>query len=99
MLSRWGICSDAHKSCGVWELQRLKERCQELLRQQDGRLSLHDFRMIQGQRHMNLVFEVALPSDLRQQQREIRSELECSLSREENRVYHVIINYDVADLN
>ena len=79
------------------ELQRLKERCRELLRQQDGRLSLHDFRMIQGQRHMNLVFDVALPSDLRLRQREIRSELECALSREENRVYHVIINYDVAD--
>ena len=81
------------------ELKRLKRRCQELLQQQDPRLTLHDFRMIQGKLHMNLVFEVALPSDLRQQQREIRSELECSLSREENRVYHVIINYDVADYN
>ena len=80
------------------ELQRLKERCQTLLRQQDERLTLHDFRMIQGQRHMNLVFDVSLPSDLRQQQRQIRSELECALSREENRVYHVIINYDVAGL-
>ena len=79
------------------ELQRLKDRCRELLQQQDPRLSLHDFRMIQGQRHMNLVFDVALPSDLTQQQRQIRSDLECALSREENRVYHVIINYDVAD--
>lgn len=79
------------------ELQRLKERSQVLLQKQDNRLTLHDFRMIQGQRHMNLVFDVALPSDLRLQQREIRSELECALSREENRVYHVIINYDVAD--
>ena len=79
------------------ELQRLKELCRELLRQQDERLTLHDFRMIQGQRHMNLVFDVALPSDLRQQQREIRAELECALNRRENRVYHVIINYDVAD--
>ena len=78
------------------ELQRLKERCTALLQQQDNRLTLHDFRMIQGQRHMNLVFDVALPSDLLQQQRQIRSELECSLSREENRVYHVIINYDIA---
>ena len=47
---------------------------------------------------MNLIFDVALPSDLRQQQSQIRSELESALSREENRVYHVIINYDVADL-
>ena len=81
------------------ELQRLKELCLQLLRQQDDRLTLHDFRMIQGQRHMNLVFDVALPSDLRQRQREIRSELESDLNREENRVYHVIINYDVADYN
>ena len=79
------------------ELQRLKTRCGELLQQQDPRLTLHDFRMIQGQRHMNLVFDVALPSDLQQRQREIRSELECALTREENRVYHVIINYDMAD--
>ena len=79
------------------ELQRLKDRCSSLLQQQDPRLTLHDFRMIQGQRHMNLVFDVALPTDLRQQQRQIRSDLECALSREENRVYHIIINYDVAD--
>jgi len=79
------------------ELQRLKGLCQSLLQQQDKRLTLHDFRMIQGQRHMNLIFDVALPTELWQQQREIRNELECALSREENRVYHVIINYDVAD--
>lgn len=79
------------------ELHRLKALCGQLLRQQDQRLSLHDFRMIPGRRHMNLVFDVALPSDLWQQQREIRSELESALNREENRVYHVIINYDVAD--
>ena len=79
------------------ELHRLKELCRNLLLQQDERLTLHDFRMIQGKLHMNLVFDVALPSDLRQRQREIRAELECALNRQENRVYHVIINYDVAD--
>ena len=81
------------------EWQRLRQRCGALLQQQDPRLTLHDFRMIQGQRHMNLVFDVPLPSDLRQRQREIRSELESALNREENRVYHVIVNYDVADYN
>ena len=81
------------------ELHRLKQLCGILLRQQDARLSLHDFRMIPGKRHMNLVFDVALPSGLWQQQREIRSELESALNRAENRVYHVIINYDVADFH
>ena len=79
------------------ELQRLKERCDALLRQQDHRLSLHDFRMIQGRRHMNLVFDVALPSDLRHRRRELPRELEEALRREDSRIYHVIINYDVAD--
>ena len=79
------------------ELQRLKERCGELLRQRDHRLSLHDFRMIQGRRHMNLVFDVALPSDLRQERRNIPKEMEEALRREDSRIYHVIINYDVAD--
>ena len=79
------------------ELQRLKELCQMLLQKEDERLTLHDFRMIPGRRHMNLIFDVALPTELWQQQRQIRSDLECALSREENRVYHVIINYDIAD--
>ena len=79
------------------ELNRLKARCTQLLQQRDARLSLHDFRMIQGRRHMNLVFDVALPSDLRTRRQEIRSELEEALNREGPMVYHVIINYDVAE--
>lgn len=79
------------------ELNRLRERCTQLLQQRDQRLSLHDFRMIQGRRHMNLVFDVALPSDLRTQQQDLRDALEEALNREGPMVYHVIINYDVAD--
>ena len=79
------------------ELRRLKERCGQLLVQRDPRLSLHDFRMVQGRRHMNLIFDVALPSDLRHQRRDIPKEMEEALRREDSRIYHVIINYDVAD--
>ena len=79
------------------ELNRLKERCSQLLQQRDPRLSLHDFRMIQGRRHMNLVFDVSLPSDLREQRQELRDALEEELNREGPMVYHVIINYDVAE--
>lgn len=78
------------------ELHRLKARCAQLLLQQDPRLSLHDFRMVPGRRHMNLIFDVALPSDLRHRRRELPRELEEALRREDRRIYHVIINYDVA---
>ena len=78
------------------ELHRLKARCGQLLQQRDPRLSLHDFRMVQGRRHMNLIFDVALPSDLRDQRKDIPKEMEEALRREDCKIYHVIINYDVA---
>ena len=78
------------------ELRRLKEEVSALLRTRDRRLSLHDFRMVQGRRHMNLVFDVALPSDLRQQGAQIRQWLEDTLNETEPAVYHVKITYDTA---
>ena len=78
------------------ELRRLKEEVSALLRSRDRRLSLHDFRMVQGRRHMNLVFDVALPSDLRQQGAQIRQWLEDTLNETEPAVYHVKITYDTA---
>lgn len=76
------------------ELNRLKECCAMLLRRWDARLSLHDFRMIPGRSHMNLVFDVGLPWDLRGQEEEIRLEIEEILNRETNRSYHVKITFD-----
>ena len=81
------------------ELQRLKEEATRLLRQQDERLSLHDFRMVQGKRHMNLVFDVALPNDLLGKKKEIRQYVEDRLNEEGPMVYHVIITYDNAAFN
>jgi len=78
------------------ELNRLRDCCAMLLRRRDERLTLHDFRMIPGRKHMNLVFDVVLPWDLRGQEEEIRWEIEEVLNRETNRAYHVKITYDMA---
>ena len=75
-------------------LQQLKERCSQWLASRDSRLALHDFRMIQGKRHMNLVFDVALPSDLRSQRQNLRKELEDTLNSEGLMEYHVKITFD-----
>ena len=76
------------------EQNRLRECCAMLLRRWDDRLTLHDFRMIPGRSHMNLVFDVALPWDLRGQEEDIRMEIEEILNRETNRSYHVKITFD-----
>ena len=77
------------------ELTALKERVSDLLRERDHRLSLHDFRMVQGKRHMNLVFDVALPMDLQGQEEAIQQTVEDSLNKDGERVYHVKITFDV----
>ena len=77
------------------ELTALKERVSDLLRERDHRLSLHDFRMVQGKRHMNLVFDVALPTDLQGQEEAIQQTVEDSLNKDGERVYHVKITFDV----
>ena len=78
------------------ELQRLKEEAARLLQQQDGRLSLHDFRMIQGRKHMNLVFDVPLPNDLLDKKQEIRRYIEDALNNDGPLQYHVKITFDNA---
>jgi len=81
------------------ELQRLKQEVSRLLVQYDPRLTLHDFRRIQGRKHMNLVFDVALPSDLQGKEARIRQGIEDILNEEGSMVYHVKITFDSAGFN
>ena len=99
---------DCLRSCGIHlvihydpvvtddpELNRLKNRVAEQLYHRDWRLKLHDFRMVPGKNHMNLVFDVALPADLRGQEEQLRLSMEEELNREGPRTYHLRITYDI----
>lgn len=79
------------------ELNRLKELCAAALAAWDSRLALHDFRMVQGKRHMNLIFDVALPTDLRSEEENIRSFVEAQLNIQGGVTYHVRITYDIPE--
>ena len=81
------------------ELTRCKQAVAELLRQKDPRLTLHDFRLTQGRKHMNLVFDVALPSDLQGQEESIRRFVEDGMNQEGSMVYHVVTTFDAASFN
>lgn len=83
------VTDDAH-------LMGLKEEVDRLLKSWDEGLSLHDFRMVQGRKHMNLVFDVDLPEGLRGKETAITQSVEGELNREGERVYHVKITFDTA---
>ena len=76
------------------ELICLMEQAQRLLKAYGENLTLHDFRMVKGRRHMNLVFDVPLPQHLLGREEEIRSSIENAMNGGA-RVYHVKITFDM----
>lgn len=77
------------------ELNGLKEQALELLKTFGEGLALHDFRMVKGRRHMNLLFDVPLPQRLRGREEEIRRFVEEAMNAGTGR-YHVKITFDMA---
>ena len=81
------------------ELNRFKGACEELLAVLDKRLHLHDFRMVQGESHTNLIFDVALPADMVGRESEITAHLEGNLSRQEGKRIYAVITFDPEAFN
>ena len=69
------------------------------LKQIDDRLSLHDFRMVQGTGHTNLIFDVALPEDLMGKKAEIKTQLDQKLNQNAPCTYFTVITFDPAAFN
>ena len=81
------------------ELNRLRASCEALLTQLDERLHLHDFRMVQGGGHTNLIFDVALPGDLAGQEGKITAHLQENLTRQEGKNIYTVITFDPEAFN
>ena len=80
-------------------LDRMRRIVSAILRVRDPRLTIHDFRMVPGQGHTNLIFDIALPTDLRGQEQAIRQALEAALADLGEGCYRTVITFDPADFN
>ena len=78
------------------EAERLRQLVITILQVKDERLSIHDFRMVQGQGHENLIFDVLLPSDLKGQEKSIQKSIETALNTIEPKTYYTKITFDTA---
>ena len=81
------------------EINRLRNLVTELLQRRDPRLSIHDFRMVRGSGHTNLIFDVALPLDLRGQEKALKYGLDQALNEGSAMVYYTVITFDPAEFN
>ena len=81
------------------ELDRMRNAAMTALRNIDSRLTLHDFRMVQGSGHTNLIFDVAVPEDLMSKKAEIKSKLDKTLNQNAPCTYYTVITFDPASFN
>ncbi len=81
------------------ELDRMHVRVEQLLHTYDIRLGVHDFRMVPGKGHVNLIFDVVLPTDLRGQEDRITASLEKSLNQNSAVRYYPVITFDQSSFN
>lgn len=80
------------------EVRRMRRIVGEKLREIDERLSFHDFRMVAGPEHTNLIFDVVLPYALSGKEQDIQQLLEQRL-QEPGKRYYTVITFDAESFN
>lgn len=76
------------------EVIRLKQKAIDCLHQIDQSLKLHDFRMVSGISHSNLVFDVLIPFDLKIDEKIIYNKLTELINVDEKVELRLVINFD-----
>ena len=78
---------------------RMRNLVTGILRVRDPRLSIHDFRMVPGAGHTNLLFDLAVPADLCREHAQIQQSLESALNDLGEGTYYTVITFDNAAFN
>lgn len=81
------------------ELERLYHLVTAILKVKDERMSIHDFRMVPGTEHTNLIFDITFPTELRGQENIIKSALENALNDLGEGTYYTVITFDPVAFN
>ena len=80
-------------------VERMRKLVTAILHVKDPRMSIHDFRMVPGCGHTNLIFDVALPPEMLNQKQEIQTSLEAALNDLGEGKYYTVITFDNAAFN
>ena len=74
---------------GNEEVERLRRMTQDVLHQIDERLTLHDFRVVFGQTHTNMIFDVVVPFGF-QEEAGLKDEIQRRVTERDNRLFTVV---------
>ena len=76
------------------EMNGLRSKVHAALKAIDPRLEMHDVRMVKGERHTNLIFDVLLPFDMVGRQAEIKQASQDAIHSDTHQ-YFTVINFDL----
>lgn len=77
------------------ELNRMRELVSAELKKIDPQLSMHDFRMVRGPGHTNLIFDLVIPFSMQDQKSELKKRIDACVQFE-NKRYYTVITFDDA---
>jgi len=82
------------------EQDSLRATIFEAIQAIDSRLNLHDFRLVRGANHTNLIFDIALPADLTGQEKTIGKAIDAALAdRGDEMKYYTVVTFDAEAFN
>ena len=80
------------------ELRSIRAQVEEILRGVSPQLAVHDFRMVRGKAHTNVIFDMVLPFSMEARRQELRELVESRL-KEDGKQYHAVITFDMQAFN
>ena len=63
-------------------INKTKEEVAKLVKLVDNRITIHDFRMVQGKTHTNIIFDALIPSNYKQSNEFVKKQLEDLIKAE-----------------
>lgn len=75
------------------ELNHMKALVQNTIHRIDERLSIHDFRMVRGPGHTNLIFDMNVPFEMLEREGELKKKIDEKIAEESGK-YYTVITFD-----
>ncbi len=81
------------------ELNRMKEKANRIIQEINPELLLHDFRMVRGKGHTNLIFDLVIPFSLSKEKDTLKDDIQKRLQEGEEMTYYAVIEFDLKSFN
>ncbi|MCD8381267.1 MAG: cation-efflux pump, partial [Lachnospiraceae bacterium] len=76
------------------QVQLLKEKTTSLIHAIDPKISMHDFRVVAGPTHVNLIFDVLVPFQYHLTDKQVEEKIKETVKKEMGEEYFCAINVD-----